>query len=317
MKKLVGIVVALLILGIVGYVAVARNGIEAATSDLPGAPPASFDSTVAKAGAAAANEPAAVSPGPDVPAAATPAAVAAVQPSAPSGSIAQAAIERAATENKHLFLFVSENDNEEALSAKRALEVAASEIRDKAEWASIKRDSAAEKEVIAKFQLDRAPMPIVLALAPNGAITGAYFGENLKNPPLQDSIASSGEQQCLKALQEQKLVFLCLQNAATTSNDAAMQGVNDFKADSRFAKFTEVVTVDPADATEQKFLAELKLNPQLTEATTIFLAPPGSLVSTITGATNKDALVSTLMAATAGGCGPKGCGPKGCAPAKK
>ncbi len=257
--------------------------------------------------AAAASEPAQTSSAADTPVTVTSA-------STPSESVGQAALKKAADDKKHLFLFVSENDNEETATAKRALEAAATKIGDKAELAFIKRDSVAEKDFVEKFQLNRAPMPIVLALAPNGAITGAYFGDKLKDPQLQESIASESEQQCMKALQDRKLVLLCVQNATTKSNDTAMKGVNEFKDDTRFAQFTEVVTIDPSAEDEQTFLAKLKLDPKMTEATTAFLTPPGALVSTVIGATNKDALVAALTAASSGGCGAGGCGPKGCAP---
>ena len=241
-------------------------------------------------------------------------APAVVQADTPSESAGQAALKKAAGENKHLFLFVSDNANEETATAKRVFEAAAGKLGDAAQSAFIDKNQAAEKAIVEKYQLSGAPMPLILALAPNGVVTSAYFGDKLKDPQLQDGIAGPAMQQCLKALQDKKLVFLCLQNAATTSNDVAMQGVNDFKADSRFAEFTEVVKVDPAAAAEQNFLAKLKLDPKMTEATTAFLAPPGALISKVSGATTKDALVASLQAASSGGCGPKGCGPKGCAP---
>ena len=273
--------------------------------------------------AAASPEPASTAAPTEVKAPVEPQTVAALTPPAPSDanaaaaeSIVQAAIKKAADEKKYLFLFVSNSDTEETATAKRAVEAAATKIADKSDLAFIQRDSAAEKEAIEKFQLNRAPMPIVLALAPNGAITGAYFGDKLKDPQLQDSIASTCEQQCMKALQERKLVLLCCQNSTTKSNDVAMQGVNDFKADTRFAQFTEIVTIDPASTAEQGFLGKLTIDPQITEATTAFLAPPGVLISKVNGATTKDALVSTLTAATSGGCGAGGCGPKGCGPVK-
>jgi len=244
----------------------------------------------------------------------TEAATAEVTAPAPGEGVAQAAIKKAADAKKFLFLFVSESDNEETATAKRAVEAAATKIGDKAELAFIKRDGAAEKATIEKFQLDRAPMPMVLALAPNGAITGAFFGEKLKDPQLQGSIAGEAEQQCMKALQDGKLVFLCAQNGATKSNDAAMQGVNDFKADKRFADTTEIVKVDPASASEQSFLAKLKIDPKATDATTAFLAPPGSVVSKVTGATTKGALEAALTAASSGACCSGGAGAKGCCP---
>jgi len=285
MKKIVVAVVALAVLGS-AFLLVAQQSRTAAAADEPASAPA--PASEAKA----------------------------VPASAPSESVAQAAIKKAAEAKRHLFLFVSESENEETATARRVLEAAAAKLGDKADLAFIKRGDAAEKDTVEKFQLARAPMPIVLAFAPNGAITGAYFGEKLKDPQLQDSIASEAEQQCMKALQDGKLVFVFAQNGTTTSNDAAMKGVNDFKADAKYAKLTEVVTIDPAAAAEQPFLTKLKIDPKTTEATTAFIAPPGSIISKVNGATTKDALVASLTAASSGGCGPKGCGPgaSGCGP---
>jgi len=296
-KRIVVLLVALVIVGVIGFATAGCNRTEAV---------------------AAASQPAQTSSAANTPATVTPAALASVQASTPSESVGQAAIKKAADENKYLFLLVSENDNEETATAKRVVEAATSKLGDKAQWASIDRNSASEKALAEEFQLSRAPVPIVLALAPNGTITGAFFGEKLKDPKLEESIAGESEQRCLKALQDRKLVFLCLQNAATKSNDVAMQGVNAFKADAQFAQFTEVVTIDPSAQAEQSFLAKLKLDPKMTEATTAFLAPPGSIIKTISGATTKDALLASLQAASSGGggCGPSsaGCGPKGCPP---
>jgi hypothetical protein len=248
---------------------------------------------------------------------AAPPAVPADPGAAAGESLAQAAMKNAADAQKYLYLFVSEKDSEETATARLAVEAAAAKLGDRAQLAFIKRDSAAEKDVVEKFGLNRAPLPIVLAIAPNGAITGAYFAEKLKDPQLQDALASVGEQQCMKSLQSGRLVFLCAQNGATKNNDAAMQGVNDFKADARFAEFTDIVKIDPSAEADKAFLAKLQIDPTVTEAITAFLAPPGALVSKVSGATSKDALVAALTAATSGGCGPGACGPKGCGPVKK
>jgi len=302
MKKITVAVVALAVLGCAFLLVVQQKRTAAASGE-----PASTAAPTSEATAPSQPEAVVVPASPAVPAGQSPTA---------GESIAQAAMKKAADEKKSLFLFVSEGDNEEIAAAKRTVEAAAGKLGDKAELAFIKRDSAAEKDTIEKFQLNRAPMPIVLALAPNGAITGAYFGEKLKDPQLQESIAGESEQQCMKALQDRKLVFVCVQNATTKSNDVAMQGVNDFKADTRFAQFTEIVKIDPAAPAEQSFLTKLKIDSKTTEAITAFLAPPGALVVKVNGATTKNALVSVLTAASSGGCGAGGCGPKGCCPKK-
>ncbi len=117
----------------------------------------------------------------------------------------------------------------------------------------------------------------------------------------------------MKRLQGNRLVFLCVQNATTESNDAAMQGVRQFKADARFTRATQIVMLDPAEAAEMEFLKDLQIDPKTKAALTVFLVPPGAPIAMYEGATDKDELVATLQNASSA-CGPGACGPGGCPP---
>ena len=230
---------------------------------------------------------------------------------APAGS--QTALSRAAVASKFLFVFVTDNNNDATQAAHKTFETAVAKLADQAQWVTVNRTDAAEQKFVQKNGLATAPMPLVLAFAPNGAITAGFPAAQLTEPRLQDALASPGLQQCLKALQERKLVFVCVQNGSTKSNDAALQGVNEFKADARYAKLTEVVTIDPTVAAEQKFMSQLKVDPKATEATTVFLAPPGKPLATFHGATTKTSLEAALQTASSGCTPGSGCC---CAPKK-
>ena len=140
------------------------------------------------------------------------------------------------------------------------------------------------------------------------------FPTNFAEKDLLDAFASPCTAQCMKYLQENKLVLLCVQNDRTKSNDAALQAARDFKADARFSEASEIVILDPADKAEAKFLSDLKINPSTPEAVTAFLAPPGTAIALFEGPVTKDALVNTLQAAMSSPCAGGSCGPGGCAP---
>src|SRR5262249_32211306 len=142
-------------------------------------------------------------------------------------------------------------------------------LGDRARSTKILATDPAEKPVIDKFNLKRSPMPFVLAVAPNGAVTGGFMTFTEKQ--LIDSIASKGAADCLKALQDRKLVLLCLQNDKTMHNEAALKGARDFKADPRFAQATEIVLINPADQNESKFLSQLSLDRPSSEARTVLI----------------------------------------------
>lgn len=223
-----------------------------------------------------------------------------------------AAMQKAAGANKYLFAFFYEKDDDATRAARKTFDEGLKKLTPAPESVTVDCTAPAESELVTKFGVARAPMPFVLAIAPNGAITGGFKAADATEERLLDSVASPGMQQCLKALQERKLVFVCLQNGKTTSNEAAMKGVNDFKADPRFADTTEIVKVDPTDAKEAKLLAQLKADPKAKPANTAFIAPPGVVVASVEGATSKAELFAALQKAMTS-CAPG----SGCCPAPK
>ncbi len=232
----------------------------------------------------------------------------------PSGGKGMAAIQQAAEAGKYLFVFFSKADDGQTAAMRKVFDRALEKLADRAEAVSVRISDPIEKDIVDKFDLSRAPMPLVLALAPNGAVTGG-FPTSFEEQQLLEAFATPATEKVIKSLQDGKLVFVCIQNDATKSNDAALQGVRDFKADARYASATEIVTLDPADKKEATFLTDLKVALDLTEATTVFVVPPGQAIGKFEGATNKDALIEMLSKANTA-CGPGGCGPGGCAPKK-
>ncbi|OHB80913.1 MAG: hypothetical protein A2V98_05590 [Planctomycetes bacterium RBG_16_64_12] len=234
-------------------------------------------------------------------------------PSPGSGS-GMAAIKQASEAGKYLFIFLSKADDDQTLAMRKVFDQAMEKVADRAQSVAVDIADASETAIVDKFDLSRAPMPLVLALAPNGAITGG-FPTQFDEQQLVDAFATPGTEKVMKSLQDGKLVFVCVQNGTTISNDAALQGVRDFKADVRYASATEIVTLDPSDQAEAGFLTDLQVPSDTKEAVTIFVVPPGQAIGKIEGATNKDALIELLSKANTG-CGPGGCGPGGCGPRK-
>jgi hypothetical protein len=221
---------------------------------------------------------------------------------APKQERGLAAIANAGITDKYLFIFFYTSNDNQTEKMRKVFDAAAQKVASRTEAIVINATDSAEKGIVAKFNVNRAPMPLALVLAPNGAITGGFpikFEEN----QLTSALVSQGLAKSLKALQEGKLVLLCVQSGKTKSNDAAMQGVNAFKTDTRFAKSTEVVTIDPTDDQELKFLTQVRIDPKTSEAVTALMVPPGSVVAKYNGATDKDVMIAALAALKAGGGG--------------
>ena len=222
-------------------------------------------------------------------------------------------IQNAVSENKHLFIFFYKDQNEKTLLLQNVFDQAIQKMGEQVKSIKVKANDPSEKSIIERFNLKRTPMPFVLVLAPNGAITGGF--PSFTEEQLMDSISSPGAASCLKALQDRKLVLLCLQNSQTVNNESALKGVNDFRADPRFANATEIVMIDPSNTKEHKFLNQLALDTRSSQAVTVLISPPAEVIGTYQGPTTKAQLASDLQKATSGCCGPGGCCPGGkCGP---
>jgi len=230
----------------------------------------------------------------------------------PSTSKGLAAIDEAARDGKYLFIFFWKANDKQSQTMYGVFQSAMKKWAESADSIVVNVSDATEKPVVDKFDLSRAPMPLVLALAPNGAVTKGFpikFDEN----QLREGFVSPCTAKCLKALQDRKLVLLCVQNQRTQFTQVAMSAAQKFKADARYAKATEIVTVNPEDQAEAALLHDLKVDPRTPTAVTVLLAPPGQPVARFAGAVTKDQIVAKVQAGPCAGgkCGPGGCcGPK-------
>lgn len=159
-----------------------------------------------------------------------------------------------------------------------------------------------ERAIADKYQVTRAPMPMVIAVHPNGAVTG-YFHTKATSEQLSQCLVSAKKAVCMKALQQNQLVLVCLQ---TQAKQPIPQGVRELQADPHFAKRTQVVALSVNDPAEAAFLASMEFNPTKDGAMTVFLAPPGALVGKFASTATKDQLAAKL--AEAGKC----CDDKNC-----
>ena len=220
-----------------------------------------------------------------------------------------AAMDRAAKAGRHLYIFFYRQDDAQTQALGAVFNSAVAATGGRADSVPILITDPSEADIVTKFGVKDAPMPLVVVLAPNGAVTASFPGKFTKEQLLA-GLATPAMEKLLGALQQGKLVLLCVQNGKTRWNAEAMSGVRAFKADQRYAAATEVLTIDPSLPVERPFLAKLGMNGPIDEAMTLLVAPPGSVIGSFKGATDKNQLVTTLTNAVKG-CGP-GCKPGQC-----
>ena len=238
------------------------------------------------------------------------------QAAAVNVSQGQAAIDRAAAAQKYVFLFFWRDKTPQTDKAWSVLQPAVANMADSAEVVSIQITDPAEKQVVDKYGVTRAPMPLVLAVAPCGAITKA-FTKTFDGNQLRAAFVSPCMQRCLKALQSRKLVLACVVDQANPQDPVTIpKGVEDFRADAKFGSATEIVLVNARDQGEAALLRDFQVDPRAQKPVIVFLAPPGSVIGKFDGTTTKQQLLAKLASAQSNPCAGGKCGPGGCGPKK-
>jgi hypothetical protein len=226
----------------------------------------------------------------------------------------QQAIDRAAQAGHYLFIYFYDGRSPETLSRQEVLSAGARQLGREVELAVVDITDPDDVSFARKQRVARAPMPMVLAFAPTGAVTGA-FSDDLTPETLRTAFVSPAMESSLARLQLNHLVLICVQSASTRWNEEAMEGASDFVADERFAGNADVVMLDPSNPAEREFLATLGVDPATPDAVTILMVPPGTAVAQVVGKSDKTTLIKELEAsATRPGCA-QGAG-SGCCPKK-
>ncbi len=238
----------------------------------------------------------------------------AFQGAANNASQAQAAIAQAAAANKYLFIFFWKEQNQQTDKAWNILQPAIANMAGQADIVSIQTTNPAEKAVVERYGVSRAPMPLVLAIAPCGAITKAFNGAFDENQ-LRTAFVSPCTQLSMKALQASKLVMICVVDQANQQDPVVLpQGVQDFKADGKYGGATEIVVLNALDQAETPFLKELQVDANSPKPVIVFFAPPASMIGKFDATATKQQIIAKLTSAQSGCCPGGKCGPNGCKP---
>jgi hypothetical protein len=218
----------------------------------------------------------------------------------------------AARDGKYLFVVFFKEDDPATRAMRQTLSAALAQRGGRAATVAVQVADPADKPLVDRFGVARSPMPLAVALAPNGAITGG-FPLKLTDKDVAGAFVSPGQAACLKAVQSRKLVLLCVLPAGAAS---LPEGVRAFKADARYGPATEVVAVRANDGAEADLLKALRVNPATAIPVTALLAPLGRLLGTFPGAVTRQQLVDRVSSPQ--GCCPGGkCCPGGCCGPKR
>ena len=224
-------------------------------------------------------------------------------------------VDPTAQKTRYQFLLFWKQSDVATSQARQTLDAFASKQDGQLVVSDIRVGDPARQDIVEQYGVSRAPMPLVLAVAPNGAVTEAIM-HPIDEKKLTAAIVSPASADSLKGMQEGKIVFVCVHSQHTQAEEGALAGVYEFAADDNYREATLIVNVDPADPQEDAFLKQLKIDPQTSSPVTVMVAPSGGMLGTFVGSTTKAEFVKTLTASKSTCCPGGKCGPGGCCPKK-
>jgi hypothetical protein len=193
---------------------------------------------------------------------------------AAEGSPCEQQLAAAAAQGQYTYLLLHRQDDAATQAMRTAIAAHVEQSAGKTALVPVNIADAAEARLVARFDATRTPMPCVMCLAPNGAVTGVYPLQ-VSGEQLQRAILTPKYSEMVKTLQEQKLVVVCLQ---PRNGGTVPPGVAEFEALPAFKNYTRRITVQADDAAEAGFYTRMKVSPDITATNVIVFAPPGVFV---------------------------------------
>ena len=152
----------------------------------------------------------------------------------------------------------------------------------------------ANASVVAKYGVSRAPMPLALCVANNGAIT-SVFTRRPTDEALDRALVTPAMVNVTKALQDKKIVVV---HVKATKDAPLPYGAFEFTADPAFKARTTVIDVVASDPAEQRFLKDMEFNAaSVRESSVVVMAPPGVLVGKFAASATMSDIATKLHAA--------------------
>lgn len=206
-------------------------------------------------------------------------------------SKAQQVLNQSAEDGKFTLIVFYKEDTAAVRTMIQVAKDGVAKRKDKTVVTLVQVTDPAEKALVERFDVARAPMPMTMVVAHNGAITGV-FSRLLTDESLDAAIVTPTMTRCMKSLQEQKLVFVCVQ---TTEKPLVPVAVKNMQADPQFKDRIVLVSMQLNDPAETRFLSQLQIDAkQMKSVTAVLLAPPGLMIGKYDSFATKEQVAAAL-----------------------
>ncbi len=184
-------------------------------------------------------------------------------------------LKAAGSAGKFTFIVFSKEDNAAARQMLGTVETGVAERHEQAVVVTARANDPAEQPLVQHFGIARAPMPLTVAVAPNGAITGV-FAKTISDEHISAAIVTPTMMKCMKSLQNEQLVFVLV---SASDKAAVPNGVKSLQSDPQFKDRISFTSLRVDDPQEMRFISQMKIDPLRVEGPyAVLIAPPGVMV---------------------------------------
>lgn len=221
-------------------------------------------------------------------------------------------LEKADKNGNAIFLVVTDPN---VAGTDKALEIAnkAQASVTKSVVLQMNRSDAANADLVTKYRLTGAPLPLILVLASNGVVIIGYTLDQATPELLVRAVPSPKKSEVMKTLTDGKSVFIVVTGQSMAEKSTILNTCQ--QACIEMENNAKIIEVSLDDAKETSFLKELKVDMAAKEPITYVINTKGQITGTFTDDVNATTLVATAKKVAASGCCPGGS--KSCGATKK
>lgn len=228
---------------------------------------------------------------------------------------AQKDLESAVRQERVAFILVTEHGAPGVDAARDMIHLAMEQVRESV-LVELDRSDPGNADLVAKYRLAGAPVPLVLVAARNGVVAGGMPAARATADQLVTIVPSPKKAEILQALQEGKAVFITASRIGMPAQSGAMSACA--MACGQLQDKSATIQIDMDDPAERAFLTQMKVNLTSTEPVTLVINAQGQITGTYAGAAEVASLVQAATKRASGCCPSTMQNPNAsCAPAKK
>ena len=157
-------------------------------------------------------------------------------------------------------------------------------------WVKVNVKDRSAAGLIKKYDATRLPMPTVMGVAPNGAIT-CVCQLKVSQEQLDNAILTPRYCKMVKKLQEQKITVVCLQ---PVRGGFVPAGVTQLEKDPNLKKYVVRVSASADDVREARFFERMRVKTNIRKPVVLMFAPPGVYLGTFNAEVSGQELANVI-----------------------